>query len=381
MVSGILGVLYALSQHHIKRLMAYCSVENVGIIALGLGVGVLGLSYHNPAMAVLGLTGGLLHVINHAVFKSLLFLGSGSVLHATGTGEMDRLGGLLKRMPTTGATFLIGAAAISGLPPLNGFVSEFLIYLGAIAGMTDNGSVAPGWPLMSVMVIGGLSLIGGMAVVCFTQAFGVVFLGEPRSDEAAHAHEAGAAMRWPMIVLAVCCVLIGLSAPMWPSVLEPAVKTLLPKGFEPFQLAVVPLTGVVFGSYLLLGFLVLLMQIRRRLLAGRCVEKSVTWGCGYSAPTPRIQYTGSSFTRPIVILFRLLLQPQEEIELPQGLFPKRASLQTKVLDFFQKRLFEPLFQFVAWLASKLRWLQGGRIQIYVLYIALTIFILLIWKLG
>ncbi len=134
-VSGILGVLYALSQHDLKRLLAYHSVENIGIIALGLGVGLLGISYGNPAMAVLGFTGGLLHVVNHALFKSLLFLGAGSVLHATGTGEIDRLGGLLRRMPVTGATFLVGAAAISGLPPLNGFVSEFLIYLGAMAGL------------------------------------------------------------------------------------------------------------------------------------------------------------------------------------------------------------------------------------------------------
>ena len=134
-VSGILGVLYALSQHDLKRLLAYHSVENIGIIAMGLGVGLLGISYGNPAMAALGFAGGLLHVVNHAVFKSLLFLGAGSVLHATGTGELDRLGGLLKRMPVTGATFLVGAAAISGLPPLNGFVSEFLIYLGAMAGL------------------------------------------------------------------------------------------------------------------------------------------------------------------------------------------------------------------------------------------------------
>ena len=134
-VSGVLGVLFALAQHDLKRLLAYHSVENIGIIALGLGVGLLGISYGNPTMAALGFAGGLLHVVNHAVFKSLLFLGAGSVLHATGTGEIDRLGGLLKRMPVTGATFLVGAAAISGLPPLNGFVSEFLIYLGALAGL------------------------------------------------------------------------------------------------------------------------------------------------------------------------------------------------------------------------------------------------------
>ena len=231
-VSGILGVLYALSQHDLKRLLAYHSVENIGIIAMGLGVGVLGISYENPTMAALGFTGGLLHVVNHAVFKSLLFLGAGSVLHATGTGELDRLGGLLKRMPVTGATFLIGAAAISGLPPLNGFVSEFLIYLGAVAGLGSQAHIAPAWPLMSVLVVGGLALIGGLAAACFTKAFGIVFLGEPRSDEAAHAHEAGAAMRWPMVVLAGLCVLIGLAAPLWPLVLQPAVAAVLPENMS-----------------------------------------------------------------------------------------------------------------------------------------------------
>ena len=131
-------------------------------------------------------------------------------------------------MPVTGATFLIGAAAISGLPPLNGFVSEFLIYLGAIAGLGSQAHAAPAWPLMSVLVVGGLALIGGLAAACFTKAFGIVFLGEPRSDEAAHAHEAGAAMRWPMIVLAGLCVLIGLAAPLWPLVLQPAVAVIVP---------------------------------------------------------------------------------------------------------------------------------------------------------
>ena len=385
-VSGILGVLYALSQHDLKRLLAYHSVENIGIIALGLGVGVLGISYGNPMMAALGLTGGLLHVVNHAVFKSLLFLGAGSVLDATGTGELDRLGGLLKRMPVTGTTFLIGAAAISGLPPLNGFVSEFLIYLGAIAGLGSQAQIAPAWPLMSVLVVGGLALIGGLAAACFTKAFGIVFLGEPRSNEAAHAHEAGAAMRWPMIVLAGLCVLIGLAAPLWPQVLQSAVVVIVPESLKEGVMAstsqtVGPLTGIVFGSYLLLGLIVLIMYVRRKLLASRRVEQTVTWDCGYAAPTPRMQYTASSFARPIVLLFRLFLQPRDEIHPPSGLFPKHAALHTHAPDPFRRYGYEPLFLGVAWLASKLRWLQEGRIQIYVLYIALTILVLLIWKLG
>lgn len=385
-VSGILGILYSLSQHDLKRLLAYCSVENVGVIAIGLGIGLLGVSHNRPIMAALGFTGALLHVINHAVFKSLLFLGAGSVLHAVGTGDLDRLGGLLKRMPVTGTTFLVGAAAICGLPPLNGFVSEFLIYLGAVAGLESQTTFAPAWPLMSVLVVGGLALIGGLAVACFTKAFGVAFLGSPRHEEAAHAHEAGPAMRWPMIILAGLCVLIGLAAPMWPMLLQPATLAVLPPSMRAVVAqtpspAVDPLMGVVFGSYVLLGLIVLIMHIRRRLLCGRVVEQAVTWDCGYAAPKPRMQYTASSFTRPLTILFRLFLQPRDDIQPPQGLFPKHASLRTNTPDLFRRSVYEPLFFGIAWLASKLRWLQEGRIQVYVLYIALTILVLLIWKLG
>jgi NADH:ubiquinone oxidoreductase subunit 5 (subunit L)/multisubunit Na+/H+ antiporter MnhA subunit len=352
-------------------------VENIGIIALGLGLGLLGISYKNPAMAMLGFTGALLHVLNHALFKSLLFLCAGSVLHATNCGQLDRLGGLLRRMPVTGVTFLIAAVAIVGLPPLNGFVSEFLIYLAALAGLKSPAGAAV-WPLTTVVVIGGLALIGGLAAACFAKAFGIVFLGEARSAEVAQAHEAEAAMQWPMVMLAALCVAIGLTAPLWPSVLAPAVAAIVPGA----QVASAqPLTGIVLGSCLLLALIVMLVLVRRKVLAGRRVERAVTWDCGYTAPTPRMQYTASSFAQPLVLLFRLFLQPREEIHRPEGLFPKRASLHTHTADVFRQRIYQPLFTGIAWLATKLHWFQQGRIQVYVLYIALTIFILLIWKLG
>jgi NADH:ubiquinone oxidoreductase subunit 5 (subunit L)/multisubunit Na+/H+ antiporter MnhA subunit len=236
------------------------------------------------------------------------------------------------------------------------------------------------------LVVGGLALIGGLAAACFTKAFGIVFLGEPRSEEAARAHEAGAAMRWPMVVLAGLCLLIGLAAPLWPRVLQPAVTIVLPEGMRGALWAstsstTMPLTGVVLGSNILIGLVLLLMVVRRRLLSRRRVEQAATWGCGYSAPTPRMQYTASSFARPLTQLFRLFLQPRDEIHPPVGLFPEHASLHTRAPDLFRRYVYEPLFLGVAWLASKLHWLQEGRIQIYVLYIAVTILVLLIWKLG
>src|SRR5208282_1769615 len=207
LTSGILGVLLALAQHDLKRLLAYHSVENIGIIALGLGVGIVGLSVGMPSIAVVGFAGALLHVVNHALFKGLLFLGAGNIAHGTHTREIDHLGGLLRRMPATGATFLIGAVAISGLPPLNGFISEFLIFLASFRGavsLDGSGSI----PMLAT--IPGLALIGGLAAACFTKAFGIVFLGHPRSRYAQDAHEAGPAMLLPGFVLAAGCIGIGL---------------------------------------------------------------------------------------------------------------------------------------------------------------------------
>jgi len=381
--SGVLGVLYALAQHHLKRLLAYSSVENIGIIAMALGIGLLGLSHRNSIMATLGFTGALLHVLNHSIFKSLLFLGAGSVLHAAGTGDIDRLGGMMKRMPTTGATFLVGAAAISGLPPFNGFVSEFLIYLGVMAGIGGSSQDFQAWGLLCVIVVGGLALIGGLATACFTKAFGMIFLGEPRSPRADHAHEAGAWMRWPMLSLAFLCIVIGFTAPCWPLLVETAVVAVVPDALssaarEGIRQAVISLAGITLGSSLLLGFVLLLIHIRRKLLAGRRIERSVTWDCGYIAPTPHIQYTASSFSRPIVQLFRLFLQPRSDIQEPCGLFPVRAGLHTQTADLF-RRFYDPIFAGVAWAASKLRWMQEGHIQLYVLYIALTLLVLLIWN--
>jgi hydrogenase-4 component B len=204
-VSGILGVVYALGQHDLKRLLAYHSVENIGIILIGIGIGMIGVNSGNPVMAVLGFSGGLLHVLNHSIFKSLLFMGAGIVIQKTGTRTIDALGGLLKNMKITGVTFLIGSLAISGLPPFNGFVSEFFVYLGGFKGVALSGTPF----VLSLLGIISLAVIGGLALACFTKVFGVVFQGEPRSISAENVDEKGAAMLIPMLVLAAACFLIG----------------------------------------------------------------------------------------------------------------------------------------------------------------------------
>ena len=381
LTSGVLGVLFALAQHDLKRLLAYHSVENIGIIALGLGIGLLGVSNHSPVLAVLGFGGALLHVLNHALFKGLLFLGAGSVLHGASTLEIDHLGGLAKRMPWTATTFLVGAVAISGLPPLNGFVSEFLIYLGALNGVTLHAGVAV--PLL--VTIAALALIGGLAAACFTKAFGVVFLGQPRAEHAAQAQESGAAMRWPMVLLAAACVLIGLCAPLALRPLPGVIHLLsgLPSQAITEQLAGAahPLRFLIAASAALLVLIAALAWLRRRLLAGRTVDQSVTWDCGYAQPTPRMQYTASSFAQPLMTLFAPLLRTRRKLAAPEGYFPHAASLTTATPDVARTALYEPVFSGVGWVLARLRWLQHGRIQLYVLYIALTLLVLLLWKLG
>jgi len=382
LTSGILGVLFALAQHDLKRLLAYHSVENIGIIALGLGVGELGLSTGSAPLAVLGFAGALLHVVNHALFKGLLFLGAGAVAHATGTREIDRLGGLLKRMPWTGVAFLTGAVAISGLPPLNGFVSEFLIYLGAFEGVVTRDTTVA---VAALCVIAGLALIGGLAAACFTKAFGIVFLGEPRSGHVQQAHEPGLAMRLPMLFLAAACVMIGGLAPMAVRVLAPVVRAATGLPAETVRQAMLPATRpLAFVASTALGLLAisaLVAGLRRWLLADRHVAEGCTWDCGYAQPSPRMQYTASSFAQPLTDLFALFLQTRRNLVPPEGFFPRAASFATETPDACTDRLYTPVFATIGRGLAALRWLQHGQVHLYVLYIALTLLVLLVWKLG
>ena len=379
---GVMGILTALAQLDLKRMLAYSSVENIGIITLSLGLGMLGISYGWPLVAALGLCGGLLHVVNHAMFKGLLFLGAGTVLHGTGTLRMDVLGGLLKRMPITGLTFLVAAAAICGLPPLNGFVGEFLVYLGAYKATT---TYAPATAIPGLAVIAGLALIGGLAAACFTKAFGIVFLGEPRSEQARHAHAPGIAMVLPMVLLMGACFLLGLFGPRVAQFVQPVIVdiTHLPTETVQTDMAVATdsLSAIVIVALGFLLLVLLLAMARAGLLAGRSIGRTGTWDCGYAAPTARMQYTGSSFAQPLTRMFRTFLRASVRLEPPRGLFPGEANLATQVLDIFTENLYRPVFLATGWVVSKLRLFQHGRLQLYVLYIAATLLVLLVWKLG
>jgi hydrogenase-4 component B len=376
LISGVLGVLFALGQHDLKRLLAFHSVENVGIIFIGLGLGLLGVSFANTPLAVLGFAGGLLHVVNHALFKSLLFLGSGAVYQATGTRELDRLGGL--KMPVTGALFLIGSAAICGLPLLNGFVSELFIYLAAFKGIQLPQS---GVMLGAVAALTGLALIGGLAAACFAKAFGIAFLGQPRSAASAGARDPGWEMLVPMAVLAAACLAIGLGfLGLIDTMNRPIVSA---SGLSSSAVALqLGGTKVIFGWVFKIGTVFLaaagLMALGRRfLLSKRIVSRGVTWDCGYVRPTPRMQYTASSFAQPIVGFFSALLRPKRRFAPLVNYFPQKSFFHSELPDVFLE-WYQSAFGALDRFFSTGRWLQGGRVHFYVLFIAMALIFLLIW---
>jgi len=372
-VSGIFGVALALAQHDIKRLLAYHSVENIGIITLGLALALLGRSYHQPDLMVLGLSGCLLHVINHGLFKSLLFMSAGSVIHSVGSREIDQFGGLLKRQRWTGLFFLGGAVAISGLPPFNGFVSEWLIYLGAFQPLHQPGSVLS----LALLAAPALALIGGLALACFVKVFGVSFLGEPRSSAAANAHEAPRTMLGPMGLLLLACVWIGLLPTSLRPLLEQAAGVWAGNPALPHlsgELA--PLSAISLAGWLLLGLL-LLVGWRLRRSSAEAPRDLATWGCGYRFPAPRMQYTASSFADSLVRLFRFGLWSERHGGEVAGLFPEREEFSSHTPDLVLDRTLSPAFSGLAWLFRRLRSLiQNGVAAIYLLYVALTLIVLL-----
>jgi hydrogenase-4 component B len=371
-VSGLLGVLFAIGQHDLKRLLAYHSVENIGIILMGFGLAILGRSSGQPEWVVLGLAGSLLHVWNHGLFKSLLFFCAGSVVHATRTRAIDRLGGLAKSMPWTAAMFLIGAVAICGLPPLNGFVSELFVYLGLLAGVTADGG--PG--SAAVMAVPVLAMIGALAVACFVKVHGAVFLGSSRTDAAAHAHESPLTMKVPMGVLAACCVLIGLAPVLLSPVLDATIRSSAPElRLGDMSIATLaPLQAVSVMSAVLVVSIAALTLILARL--GRAATRVATWDCGYAQPTNRMQYSASSFAQMLVSLFAWVLRPQAHPPSVRGLFPGPTQMSSHVDDVVLDRLLMPASRGAERWLGWFRRFQQGLTQHYVLYILITVILML-----
>ncbi|MCX6288082.1 MAG: proton-conducting transporter membrane subunit [Bacteroidetes bacterium] len=381
-ISGLMGVMLAITQHDLKKLLAYHSIENIGIIGMGLGLGTMGLALHNPILVLLGFSGGLLHVLNHSLFKSLLFFSSGSVYKIFHTGNLDQLGGVIHKMPRTSILFLFGAFAICGLPPLNGFISEVLIYLGLFNGLST-GSVYQSITLLLALI--ALTLIGGLAVFCFTKAFGVVFLGSPRKETQDGVAEVSSGMLFPQYLIAGMILLIGLLPMIF---LNPLIN-LISVEFHLSPLPVlISLTGIFTKISLISLFLIilvsLLMIIRYLLLKSRKVEYGPTWGCGSLNTNSRQQYTGTSFADNFIEIAQPVLQSKEEYRSirEDEIFPSKRSFNMHPSDIVHSAL-NKATDFTMLVLKKLARLQTGNIRHYVLYafiFILVIFVLLYLKL-
>ncbi len=381
-VSALLGVLYALVEHDFKRLLAFHSVENIGIILIGIGAGLMFHRYGMMSPAAQGFIGGLYHVLNHATFKGLLFLGAGSVLHATRTRNMEEMGGLIKRMPWTALFLLIGAAAISALPPLNGFASEWLVFQSLLGGVNIP---VPEVAVVMPVAVGLLALTSGLAAACFVKAFGITFLALPRSSEAAHAHESPLSMQFGMGLLALACIALGLA----PFTVVPVLGKILagfgglPDTQAEFTLSIFLQTPSGFGqmspTLLAFGLLFLLglvpfvlrftrLNVRRRL--------SDSWGCGRVGQTARMEYTATAFAEPLNRVFAEIYRPMKELTVNfhpgSKYFVQSIEYRSEITPWFDRSLYGPFLQSATFVAQQVRRLQGGSLHLYLLYIAIVL---------
>ena len=360
-ISGLYGVMLAIVQHNLKKLLAYHSIENIGIIGMGIGVGCIGVGMNNSVLAALGFSGALLHTLNHALFKSTLFYTAGNIYHATHTLDIEKLGGLAKKLPLTAGLFLISSIAICGLPPMNGFVSEFLIYIGLFDWL-EAASLTPS--VGAAFAILALVMIGGLAILCFTKAFGIVFLGTPRS-ELPEMKEFGKMRIVPLSVLAVLMLAIGIVPQLFTSLTDNILACFNISSNVASVTPTVSYIGIT--SLILIAVIAVIYLVRHLATRKREVTVGETWGCGYTAATPKIQYTATSFVKTYTELFSGILGFERKNEKIEGAFPEKAACESENYDKMERHLIEkPLSAYQSFM-SRFSFLQNGKLQFYILY--------------
>lgn len=389
-VSALLGVLYAITEHDLKRLLAFHSIENIGIILLGFGSALLFLSSGMPALAMLGFVAALFHVLNHAIFKSLLFLGAGSVVLATHTKNIEEYGGLIKKMPYTAVFFLVGSMAISALPPFNGFFSEWMTFQSLFAGVYSIGNFS-NW--IFLLAAGALAASGGLALACFVKVCGTTFLARPRSDEAKKAKESPASMKFAMAGLALCALFFGIfSGPAFAKLEKVIVgfngfsnisevsaissnirETSIDGGFASLS------SPVIFLS-IIISILMVFFAVRYFVNRNQKVNIGRTWDCGTDA-TSRMEITSTAFSRSLVLIFKKILKPtkQTEIEYRDAnirYLPKSRTISLHFEDIYQNYIYSPIGFLTVKLSEMAKQVQSGNLNAYILYLFLTLLALL-----
>lgn len=392
LVSALTGIFYALAQRDTKRLLAYSSIENIGLIGMGIGIGMLGLSYHDIPMVLLGFSASLVHLFNHSIFKSLLFFSAGAIYQHTHERDMEKMGGLTQQLPYTSTFSLTGSAAISGLPPLNGFFGKFLLFLALIKGIQVE---SPLLNAVCILVTAGLAFISASSLMAFSRLFGIVFLGVPRQSSDLQKNTTGGSaipqkkkdvslvMLIPMGILSVICLVTGLFPHIVLTLVEKPLQ-LLGNGLKNnsfwTMLHVDTISQMAWGFFIFIALSVGLFLVRNALLKNRQVSSAPTWGCGYTAPNNRMQYTASSFSRTLLLLFKKMTGMKLTIEQPTGIFAKKSKLETRFPDFLETNLVNPILQGIDKGIKLLGWVQGGATQQYILYGLLFLVGAILWVL-
>lgn len=369
-LTGIYGILNAAVHRDYKRMLAYCTIENIGIIGMGIGLGIMGLGGHHPILIVLGFGSALLHVLNHSLFKSLLFFSAGSVYQQTHTRDMEKLGGLIHKMPQTAILFLIGALAIGGLPPFNGFVSEFILYNGFLEGIKLSGIS------VTTLLIGSLAalaFIGGLSILAFTKNFGTIFLGNPRTHLPQEPQEVSANMRIPQYGIVAVILSIGLFPQFYFSLVSDIVKKAVPSIASVSAIdtssVVSSITGNGRYAFLFIILFGIVYMIRNRM--GRRIPSVMgpTWGCAFSPSNSRLQYTGKSFSKTIGKLLDFIVIENKKYKeiLPNDVFPKTRNHSSHYVDLFETVFINPVVGRLLYSMNYFRFIQNGKIQMYMLY--------------
>ncbi|NMA20356.1 MAG: hypothetical protein GX927_07230 [Lentisphaerae bacterium] len=372
MIGALLGITFALPQKNLKRLLAYSSIENMGIVGMGFGLGFLGLSWQNNDIALLGFCGAFLHLLNHATLKGGLFLAAGNVLKSSGLLNMDQLGGLQKRLPKTGTCFTLAAVGISGLPPGNAFFGEVLLYVAAGKGIASGNETMVAW---SLAVMLALALCGGLAATVFAKAVGAVFQGEPRSQAAIEATSLPRSMTTPIMVFLGLSILMAVISPC----LSLKMATVF-SGHDACRSQIFDLLLMVLFTSLLLLMLFLILYGVRNFLLPRSTNRvyQCTWDCGFAKPTARMEYTGTAFVQPLVDLFAGFLRPEKHLLKPQGLFPEKGEVEITCEDGAEQMFWRPIIVRTVKLAIFTHRLQSGHLHLYILCMVIALLAMLIW---
>jgi hydrogenase-4 component B len=373
-ISAVLGILYALFENDLKRLLAYSSIENVGIIYLAMGAAMICMKNQAPVYAALALLAALIHSLNHAIFKNLLFLGAGAIHSRTHSLKLNDLGGLLKLMPMSGTFFLIGCVSIAGLPLFNGFIGEWIVFQSFLAGGKLSGPIAQ---VVIPLAAGALALTSAVAAACFVNVFGAAFLGRPRSPEIRPSSEVSLSMLLPQGLLATACLVVGLMPMLLIRPLWSVVETLIPgSNFDS-----VARIGSSIQAMAVVVLLAATATLAVRFLTRVVVRSSPTWGCGLAALTARMQYTATSFSKPLRTVFATVYRAERKLEVSPAeklYFPEAISYQSTRTVSYEKLLYRPVVNSILAAAQQLRRLQTGNIQWYLLYIFLALIFMLLF---